>query len=71
MYPIVNPRIGQRVTVFGKDIGTVDRAASFNEWVIQFDHGGFVVLNTSQFGALIPGNEDGFFDGPPGYVAAT
>lgn len=73
MYPVANPRIGQRVTVFNHRIGTVVRQAPYEEWVIQFDgHPGIMgVFNRNQFGALIPGNDDGYFDGPPGYIAAT
>lgn len=70
MYPIANPYLGQRVSVFNAGLGHITQVRK-DSVDIRLDSGARVTTPKNSVTALIPFNEDGFFDGPPGYFAAT
>lgn len=72
MYPITNPHEGQRITLFNKPvIGTVAVIRDRRTVIVQWDDGQRSMCYLSDIAALIPGNDDGYFDPPCGYFAAT
>ena len=77
-YPIAEPHVGQRVTSTRKpgEIGTVVavkvKRNRFDGANVVFDGAKrSIYLYLPEIQALTPDNEDGYFDGPPGYVACT
>lgn len=72
MYRIRYPREGERVTMFNNGmIGTVVVLRDKYTVTVQWDDGSRSVVYVSDLGALIPGNDDGYFDAPAGYFAGT
>lgn len=72
MYPITKPREGQRVTVFnGSAIGTILGLSETGILVRVLWDGRekSQMYHPRDLRALIPGNDDGYFDGPPGYAS--
>lgn len=76
MYPIINPRVGQRVTSprLNTEGGTITRVlgrGTIPQVMVLWDGWqSAMAVYINEIGAIIPGNEDGYFDGPPGYVDA-